>query len=272
MDVVVDVGDVSGEFLLSQEDAQNMIDFVVKQLTLSVAKNWELMAQKNLGASRAEYMRSIYVGDSGRYTGFIRLRGIFPNMIEQGAEPFDIKKGMFKSNKVKFTASGRRYITIPFRFSNPNAIGDNPVFSGQLPLVVYNIVKKKEQSMKTDLGKTLNQGVGLKDVELPKEWRIPEVRKRVSNTNQTFEEYKHKSSIFSGLKRSSKEYENATQGKYVTFRRISEAGEEGEGSDPNSWIHTGIVARKLAEKALQSTNIRFEVDRSTDKFLQELGF
>jgi len=257
MDIRLDIRDVEQEFALTKTEAQDMIAFVIRQLTATFARNWEIMAQKSLRSSRQEYIRSLYVGEEGRYVGVVILRGVFPNMIEQGALPFDMKIGLLASPKAKMGKKGK-YITVPFRWATPGAIADNPVFSGVLPTDVYRIIKN-QNSLLTGLESRKRTPRGLATAELPPEHQRLKTRGRITTGSKVFEAYKHKTALLSGVQRAEKTYEKATHGSYVTFRRVSEIG-----SDPDSWIHRGIVARKLAEEALGVTNVRHEVDRNTD--------
>ena len=266
MEVVLDIGDVAEEFALGKEEVSQMIDYVVKQITAVFANNWQIMAQKNLKSSRVEYIRSLYVGDTGKYTGFVMLRGMLPNMVESGASAFDEKTGFLRSSKAKPKKDGSgMYFTVPFRWATPGSIGDSAIFSGILPTQIYNIARKKSPSI-SGLGGTMKSGSGIKAKELPSEFQIPKTRQQIITKSAVFNAYKHKSSVYAGISRDQKTYENATQGSYVSFRRVSDK------SDPDSWIHRGIVARELAEKAMQVTKIRHEVDVNTDNFLSQLGF
>ena len=58
-----------------------------------------------------------------------------------------------------------------------------------------------------------------------------------------FGAYTHKSPIAQGIRREERFYEKALQSKYVSFRRV------GQNSADNSWIHKGIPAYKLFDKA-----------------------
>jgi hypothetical protein len=263
MEVIIDLRDVSKEFALDREQAAGMVDYVVKELTAKVAENWAKIAQQRLKASRERYMKSIYVGDTGRFTGFVQLRGVFPNMVEAGASPFDQKPGFLNSPKAKPKKNGGMYFTVPFSWGTPGAEVD--IFSNILPPSVYKIIKSKESQV-SGLGGVALTGQALKTKELPFEFQIPSSRKAIVTESKTFAEYKHKTAMLAGVTRSEKIYESATQGKYKSFRRVSDT------SDPLSWIHPGIEAQNLAEKAMDSTNIKFEVDRKTDEYLGQIGF
>ena len=50
----------------------------------------------------------------------------------------------------------------------------------------------------------------------------------------------------------------------MTFRRVS------DNSDPNSWIHSGIVAHDLLQKTLSSFNVEDIVSRVKEDFIKTL--
>lgn len=266
MQYVIDTRDilaVGREFDLTKEQVSDMIDFVIKELTATVAENWKKVAQQSLHRTRQQYINSLYVGDEGKYTGFVQLRGSLPNMIEDGCDPFDMKVKMLTSSKAKRKKDGGLYFTVPFRWAVPTAEGDNSAFSGVLPVSVYNIIKKSPSSI-TGLGGVIVSGRALKIGELPQQFQIPKSRAPIITESKTFLEYKHKTSLLAGLVRSGKDYESTSSGKYATFRRISDL------SDPLSWIHRGFQAKRLAERAIEMTDINMEVNRNTDRFLQDL--
>src|ERR1035437_9339939 len=264
MPIFIDISDIGDEFSLTKEDTLDMIDFVVKEVTATFARNWSLMAEKNLHGTREEYIRSLYVGDEGRYTGFVQLRGSLPNMIESGSPPFDLKPSMLSSAKAHQKKGGGVYFTVPFRWATHGSIGDSSVFSAVLPMAVYNIAKNLSPQITTLGGKGVG-GVGLKMSDLPKEFQIPKVRASIIES-KVFEEYKHKTSIYVGIGKSEKTYGKGKGGSYMSFRRISDK------SDPMSWIHRGFQAKALAEAALSVMDIGAEADRSADGFLKQMGF
>lgn len=175
--------------------------------------------------------------------------------------------GFSKSDKIKYTKDGGWYLTIPFRFSTPGSLGESEAFSGVLPTAVYNEAKKMSPTQSQFKG-SIKMGETLSRMQVPKEFSDPKKRAAVSNleTQKTFEEYEHKTSIYAGMQRSEKTYQAATQSMFNTFRRVSSK------SDPNSWIHQGMRARNLAEKAFSQFNITEEVDIEVDNQLAKLGF
>lgn len=261
----IDASSLAEEFSLSADEVENMIEHAVKRVTLRFAENWSAQAGMHLNSTKQQFQRSILVVDEGRFKGAVVLSNQsspVPNMVEQGASGFDMKKGFQNSPKAKKTEDGGWYLTIPFRFATPGAIGESEVFSAKLPEQVYQIVKDKPSS-KTQMGERTGASEGVDRSELPEEFQKLKNRPSFTTVNQkeTFEAYQHKTSIYEGVQRSAQTYENATQGQYVSFRRVS------DNSDPMSWIHRGIRARNLAEKALSNTNIGAEVGFAVDDFL-----
>lgn len=263
--VLIDTSAVSAEFNLSSQDAKNMVSFVVKELTARYAKNWDNEAKRALRSTRQIYRSSLVVGEQGPFTGYVMLVNKLPNMIESGASPFDMKSGFSKSSKARSSRSGGWYLTVPFRFATPGALGENEAFSNIMPQSVYSVAKTLSPRQST-MGGAVKQGQSLKANQIPSPYNIPRTRAMIVTKSKTFEEYKHKHSIYEGMQRSQKTYERATQGQYVTFRRVS------DNSDPNSWIHKGIEARRLSDQALTRTNIPHEVDMAVDNYLARLGF
>ena len=263
--VFIDTRDVSAEFNLSREDVNAMISSTIKGITATFARNWDNVAKQALKSTRQIYRSSIVVGEEGPFTGYVMLVNSLPNMIESGASPFDMKIGFSQSSKRKSSKGGGWYLTIPFRMASPGSLGESEAFSSVMPQSVYNAVKSN-QSQQTAMGGTVQQGRGLSPSQIPAEFQIPKSRAMIQTQDRVFEEYKHKHSIYEGLRKGSKTYENATQGQYGTFRRVSSR------SDANSWIHKGLAAQNLAERAMAMTNVPYEVDRTVDNFLKSLGF
>lgn len=252
--IFIDIGDVGAEFGLTPQEARDMIDSVIKGVTSRFYENWATQARNNLGSTRSQYLRSLIVLDEGKMKGSVMLSGLLPYMIEEGANAFDMKEGFAKSSKIKTNKNGGWYLTIPFRLATPGAGGFSEVFSGSVPQTVFKVIKSK--SIQSS-GRTKGLSAG----EIPQEHKAPRIRPTINMSgNKKFDEYKSKTSIYQGVTR------QASTGQVTSFRRV------GSNSDPNSWIHKGITARKFAEKALKETDINQEVDRGVDNFLSSLGF
>lgn len=263
-----DFSDVAIEFALTPEDVDKMVSYAVKQAVAEVARNWDTQAKNHLHSTRSRYRKSIIVGQIDNKTAYVELVGEFANMLEKGASAWDMKLNFAKSNKVKHTKDGGWYLTIPFRHATPGALGESSIFSGSLPQSVYQSIQASVSSTRTQLGGLKSAGTSLKESDIPSFFRIPKSRAAFSDVKSktTFDEYLHKSSIYKGIAKSSKTYESATQSQYTSFRRAS------SNSDPMSWIHKGLPALNLADKAVAATRFDLVVDRAVDDYLSKLGF
>ena len=254
--ILIDTSALSQEFALTREDVDALLESVVKDLTAAAYEQWMLQSRV-LGKSRQQYQRGLVVVNQGRFSGAVMLTGTLPNMIENGASAFDMKVGFSKGVKVKQGKQGW-YMTIPFRLATPGAGGFSEVFSGSIPTVVYAAVKK-QPLVPTKTGGQRTKGLSFDSI--PKEYQASTTRPATMVGTKKFEEYKRKTSIYQGI--------TQIQGKggpVMGFRRVS------RNSDPNSWIHTGIVARNLADKVLQNMQIETRVDMAIDNFLASRGF
>lgn len=262
--VILDVSDIVEEFQLTPLQSTGLMEYTIKELTGTFARQWS-KAANSLKSSRKIYQNSIVIGDKGPFIGVVMLTNILPNMIENGAAPFDMKAGFSRGTKVKFKPQGGWYLTIPQRFAVPTALGESEVFSGVLPAAIYSIMKNRGSSQ-SNLGGKVKGGNPLSLDEIPTEFQAPKSRPQIITKSRTYEEYQHKHSIYEGLTRAQKTYESSTSGQYITFRRASDK------SDSNAWIHSGIAAKNLAEKALGAMNIEFEIDKAADTYLANIGF
>lgn len=260
--IAIDTSGVSAEFSLSKSEVEDMIDYVVKETVSEFARNWEQEVRRNLSSMRNRYIQNIVVIDEGKMKGAVVLTGQLSNMIEDGSPPYDLKEGLLNSPKAKSKKDGGKYITVPFRLAAPTSIGESEVFSGKIPEEIHATLKEKEANIAIEGGMRTE---GLKESEMPDKYKAPTTRKTISiPKSKAFEEYKRKTSLFTGATR----IEDAVTGqsRVVSFRRVSDK------SDPDSWTHPGFSGLKLAEAALESTDIPMVVDRSIDNFLAKIGF
>lgn len=260
--IIIDLSGLQSQFGLSASVTDQLTETCVNAVTAAIYANWEALAKKELHSTLPEYLQNLIKVDKGRFEKQIVLTGILPNMVEQGASPFDIKEGFKKSTKVKYTIpiynkSGKQiykggdwYLTVPFRIGVPGTLGQAG-FSGQMPQEIYNIMRKRAS------------GVGLKISEIPEPYNIPKSRAAIEATPTTpyYSEYKHKNSIYEGLTKRRAQYSKTSQNTYGTFRRA------GANSDPLSWIHKGIKPYKLAEKAIQETEVETIVENEVLDYL-----
>ena len=252
--IIIDTMGLSQEFDLTQEDVDNMKRAVVQTVTTAIHSAWMDEAKHQLGSTRDQYINSIIVVDKGPFENLLTLVGTLPNMIEQGQDPYDMKEGFARSNKKKITKDkdGKIgwYLTIPFTWASPGALGESSQFTGVLPKDISSLLKKKQ--------KTHGQQASLSLKDMPSEFQIPKTRPSMLLDNKLVPEYKNKNSIYEGLSQKSK------GGKVMSFRRVS------SNSDDNSWMHRGLKAANLAEKAVENTDIGEIVGDVIDMYLDNI--
>jgi hypothetical protein len=201
--ILIDTSAVVEEFSLSSTEAKGMVSYIIKNLTARYAKNWDNEAKRALRSTRSIYRTSLVVGEQGPYVGYVMLINKLPNMIESGASPFDMKSGFAGSSKKKTKAGGGWYLTVPFRFATPGALGESEAFSNIMPESVYAVAKKLA-GKQSSIGRGTGTGGSLKASEIPAPHNIPKTRAMIVTKSKKFEEYKHKHSIFQGMARSQK--------------------------------------------------------------------
>lgn len=262
---ITGLGGVIDEFLLSDKQVAVLKKAALDAVTRAVTEQWKKEARKGLHSSREQYIRSIGVMNTGRYTNAIILNGAFPNAMESGAPAFDMKQGFSKSPKAKRTENGGWYLVIPFRYAVPGSLGESSAFSGVLPQSIYALVKDFKPST-TDTGGKTSRGDSLKATDIPADLGAKKRRGSFTNieTKKTFDEYINKTSLYEGLQKSSKFYEETQQGSYHTFRVVSSK------SEPGSWIHPGFTALNYAQAALNNARIDTVVNNTIDLFLSKL--
>jgi len=216
---------------------------------------WVRQAQQNLGSSAVEYINGIQpVAMKGNWAT-VALVGAFPNDIEKGKAPFDMKPGLLAGPNAKKGKSGSRYNTVPFRHGTPGTTGKRvgtpmPVThttaKGKPASAIYSAAKSLKASVEMSSGKTAwggrtggFGGYGTR-TQLPVKGGRPGA-------------YTWKSSPFAGMVKTSKTYGKATQNQYTTFRRVS------DNSDPNSWWHPGFQAKNLVERV--AAYVRSQMER-----------
>lgn len=252
----IDTAALSSQFDITMNDVENLKKTVVQTVTKVVETSWREQAKKNLGSTREQYMNSIIVGEKGRFTNVITLVGVLPNMVEQGADPFDMKRGFAKSKKRVITEDkdGNAvgwYLTIPFTHAQPSSLGESQSFTSVLPSDVSKALKTKQKSF--------GQEAKLNLSDIPAEFQVPTMRKEITlGSGELIPEYKHKSNIYEGLQQKQK------SGSVMSFRRVS------SNSDDASWINSGIKAHDLAPKAINAAKIPEVVGDIIDEFTDQL--
>ncbi len=168
--------------------------------------------------------------------------------LEEGVDPFDLKKMLETSSKVKISKEGKRYLRVPFKHSveSMESAGIDPREFQQLA------TSQKQTRLVVDARRRYEWGDRLKDMgDLGKR------RKFFSGMGDKFAaergvrgrtvDYTWKTSPFENVVRFKENHGSS----YMTFRTIS------ENSDPDSWIHPGIRATHIAEMAVSNVEPMF---------------
>jgi len=242
-------------------DLETMFDNIAKGLALSYLGQLEAMVSQELKTTRRRYLQSLRLVDEGRMVGTVMLdfsQDSLIQMIERGGSAFDMKEGILRSSKVKVTKAGNKYLTIPFRWATPSALGESDLFTGRMPNSVYKVAKKLDSATPS------GNSSGIQDSMLTPKRQTLGVRKEVTDgAGKVYAEYSHKSSIYQGIR---KETDSATgQSTYNSFRRVSEL------SDPNSFIHPGIKERNFMNRTFENMSLDSEVSSLLDLELEKLG-
>lgn len=266
--IEIDLTGLKSQFLGKIDDQQinELTETCVQLVTRAVFSNWESLAKKELHATLPEYLHNLNIVDKGKFNKQIILTGTLPEMVESGASPFDLKDGFKKSKYVKYTlpvysAKGKQvykggdwYLTIPFRQGTPGIVGQAG-FANEMPKEIYALMIHRAANSP------------LTKAEIPNPYDIPRSRAAIYDSQSgkvLYGEYRHKASIYEGIIKQSAAYNKVVQNTYVSFRRA------GANSDPLSWIHKGIQARDLAQKAVDATNVEQIVENATLQFLDDI--
>ena len=261
----IDVGEIATGVLRSRSEVDEFVDYALYNVAMNVRERWREEASASLRSTRKIYKAGILPVEMGNKVATIRLVGTLPNMLENGASPFDMKIGMLASPLVKLDAKGDPYMTVPFRHGTPDAIGED--FSNVMPEDVYGVMKDRPITKVTH--NQVMRSDQLKHGELPERFQGEKglgTRERIEATATTpvYGAYKHKANINQGMIRYQQLTESGVkQSHYMTFRRISLK------SDANSWIHRGFQARRLAERAVQGLDISADIENQLRNFIDE---
>jgi hypothetical protein len=246
----IDASDFITQSSLSNEEMNSFKSLLLDQLADGFKEEWMNQVNENLHSTRQEYLRGVFVdrpSDDVIIMGVTARKSKLAVNLELGMDAFDEKQNFAQSPKRTMKKDGKGwYITVPFRFSTPTALGESSVFSNPLPLAVYKIAK--------------NQTSGVKQSQLPIGLQTKGVREGFNSAGRSFKAYTHKASLYEGLIKVKDRDENRSQ--YMTFRRVSDL------SDQNAWIHPGFLPHNFLGKALDRTDITSIVRRAKIDFFK----
>lgn len=251
--ISIDISGIEDEFSLSDIQSDELAKSIIDKITVEYTNAWDNTVNNSLDKTRADYKRAMFVERSSNNEITFGLQASkenpLPLMLEEGTPSWDEKEAFARSPKRKQSLGGGWYLTVPFRHSaSEDAVGN---FASKLPKVIKDIAKAK--------------GSPLTVKDLPEQYRVKGVRKEFTEKGKVIPQYQHKAPQYQGLTRiEASSGEEKSRGKYMTFRRVS------SNSDPDSWIHPPMFARKLMDKALDVADISTVADRAIDDYLSEL--
>lgn len=200
---------------------------IVRSIGSAAMQHWKKLAQSELRSTSRDYIAGLQ-----RIKNGIELVGTLPNQIEQGWSGGDMRGWMSKSGKAKRTKDGGWYLHVPFRHGSSKSGGRN--VGAPMPQKVGAAARKLSPPTLSAPGQGTKWGERLSPHKGPGE--------KIRGILNTKAKDWHTTSIYTGMVRKEKVYQNATQSSYGTFRTISSKG------DPRSWIHPGIRARRFAPR------------------------
>jgi len=226
-----------------EEGLIEVLNIQVGQLAMAARSEWIRLAQERLKTSREDYINGLRQGESfkmlssGGLTSYeITLVGSFPNNIEYGMGPFDMKgvrPGWLGGKASKMGKNGKRYVVIPFRHSTSNS----PRFADTGKAASVGLKEQLKTTVRTyGLDRMVRTATGQvvegNVARLPKGAPVHPYLQGMVRTQQAYS-----GTTKSGLGRGS--------GTLTTFRVMS------ENSKPDSWIHPGLRAVNLLAEVEQ---------------------
>jgi len=255
-----DLGKLAPPGLVAQLD-----ETAARSLLSSVADmaraHWIQLAQQKFHRTAADYIRAIQPVELGDNVASVTLMGSWPNKLETGFPPYDLRTTLLGPN-VPVVGPGERgkhanksggfYRSISFRFSGPASTGRTAqrvtdTYAKQLGEERAKKLGRMAWKEMRRLDPTLsNPGEKTKWGErLKTAGTALEVRGRShSLVDGKFTPHggaEHKNPLFEGAVRMQQTYQRATQAFHGTFRTISTSTTEG-------WIHPGYEGARLAEE------------------------
>jgi hypothetical protein len=228
---------------------------------------WIKRAGERLHMTSRDYINGIQPVEMAPGMASVALLGTLPNMVENGAGPFDMHDTLLGPNvpvagpgqKGKHkNAKGGYYRAIPMRHQGPDTAGKGggaPMGSQYFKSLPASLAK----TLQADLGRAVYKKASrLKasttmpagtygPVKPNTPGRLPagtggagllKAHPTMVGGRMTAP---HSTDIYAGMIKQSKTYAAATQSQYTTFRIISD-------SVPDKWIHPGMDAVHLADE------------------------
>lgn len=210
-------------------------------------------AQRTLTSAGSDYTQNVHLlqiplnaGTKGEATfATIVLTGWLANAVEHGWAGGDMKPGLLAGRNARVTKDGKRYNVVRFRQGTPGSSGRSFEAMGAVHQAhgmsksdAEQLGRRIHKEAKALAATTSHPGAGTSWGGRLEAGLAPKLSNRTSG-------YKHKSDIFAGMVRQEKTYAAATQNSYMTFRAVS------DNSDPDAWMHPGILRHDFFGKAAQ---------------------
>lgn len=200
----------------------------------------------------------IYPHENDVYKGAVFNNVPYASAIEHGRQPYDMKRALYTSSKVKISKKGKRYLIIPFRHGVPRAGGKPSATLQTMPQNIYQRAKKLPftsrigSSIKDGVTRNIYanpagstgrlQGVGDQGRRSQIAVRNPkDLTKFIRRANP----YTWKTSPYENMIRVPRD--TTGHGYYMTFRIMHQ--------DSKGWIHPGTPPMKLAEKTAREMDV-----------------
>lgn len=266
----VDVGALAPPGLIAQLD-ESAAHKLLEDIAAMARAKWISLANERLHRTSQDYVRAIQPIEVGDYVVSVTLMGRWPNMLETGFPPFDMRDSLLGPNvpivQPGQTGRGKRqnkdggyYRSIFLRMMSPTATGRNAqkvtdVYARQLGadrarelgMKAWKAMKQLDPSLsnpgeRTKWGERLST-MGTDLAVWGKSHRLDK-NPDGSTTFVPFGGREHHSPLFEGAVKMQQTYARASQALYGTFRTIST-------SSPDGWIHPGFAGARIAPDVVE---------------------
>jgi hypothetical protein len=266
--------DNSGALLEALKDT---MDASSRQLVLLWSKEATIALSSNGAAGYIRYLTedgAIYPFEGDPLHIIVENKHPAAYYLEMGTNAFDMKKMLGSSAKVKTTKDGDRYIRIPLEHSR-KALDTFNIGQKASGLAATRNIPHGGGPRRTEWGDRMIAGnLGRRSKIVPVQGDLAQSTAQRIGTSTTLNkagipgrlaQYTWKASPFQSLVRF--QDNKGKTSSFKTFRTIS------DNSDPDSWMHPGIAASHIAEKAsIEMTPIFIQaVGEVTKKAFEKLG-
>ena len=227
-------------------------------------EEWIRTAGSKFKHSNGDYARGVLEGVMYPFDGDpLHYKIVHPlgnaKMLEDGYEPFDMKKMLFTSDKVRISKDGKRYLIIPFNHGTPGTKSKRA-----MPKEVYEQAKDLRHSVITGVKNegSVKHARTVKDADLLKKYNPNRVKRNTYKWGEHLgddvdDNYKgmvrfqknpnivrHAISLgkFSGTKKNMTD-SMQNYSSYMTFRVMSE--------DSADWQHPGMKAMNILGETVE---------------------